>query len=238
MIILIIMMILLLLVVWLVGYMGFANISPALMPKDWQIRIACVGDSITYGMLVKNWYRNNYPRVLGRMLGRQYQVRNYGQNGRTGMEISHKPYPGEKCWRESLRYQPDIVFIMFGTNDSKPVNAWISKEEFKRQYQKLIRSYQELPSKPEIYLMTPATPFYVNGKSEGNMEYDIRHPQIHEVCEVVREIGEEWQLKTIDIHEITDGHPDWFAFDGIHTNAEGAYHIAEAVYQRMGKTMK
>ena len=34
------------------------------------IRVACVGDSITFGAGVEDRIANNYPRVLGKLLGR------------------------------------------------------------------------------------------------------------------------------------------------------------------------
>ena len=37
-------------------------------PKDGQIRVACVGDSLTYGYGIYNWTKDNYPAQLGRML--------------------------------------------------------------------------------------------------------------------------------------------------------------------------
>ena len=52
-------------------------------PKDSQIRVACVGDSITYGSGIKGWPNGTYPDILGNMLGDSYIVNNYGYSGRT-----------------------------------------------------------------------------------------------------------------------------------------------------------
>ena len=43
------------------GMSGMSNTTDA---KDGQIKVACVGDSTTYGHGIKNWPRNNYPCVL------------------------------------------------------------------------------------------------------------------------------------------------------------------------------
>ena len=37
------------------------------------IRIACIGDSITYGASIKNRDRDCYPAQLGRMLGEKWR---------------------------------------------------------------------------------------------------------------------------------------------------------------------
>lgn len=39
------------------------------------IRVACVGNSITFGAGIANRDRDSYPSVLGQMLGRGYEVR-------------------------------------------------------------------------------------------------------------------------------------------------------------------
>ena len=47
------------------------------------IRVACVGNSITFGAGIANRDRDSYPSVLGQMLGRGYEVRNFGFSART-----------------------------------------------------------------------------------------------------------------------------------------------------------
>jgi lysophospholipase L1-like esterase len=217
---------------WLFGYMGFTAIPIGKRVKKGDIKIACVGDSITYGMLIKNWYRYNYPYVLGRMLGKGYNVRNYGVSGRTAMEAGDHPYIKEYRYKRSKNYQPDIVLIKFGTNDSKPYN-WKGKEEFKRHYTRLIKSYMNLDSKPRIYLLTPATPFYKDGITSGNMMFDIRKPEVTEAAEAVKELAKEMKLSVIDINKETEGHKQLFVSDGIHPNALGAEVIARTVYREL-----
>ncbi len=40
-------------------------------------RVACVGDSITFGAAIKDRENRNYPVQLGVLLGDGYDVRNY-----------------------------------------------------------------------------------------------------------------------------------------------------------------
>ena len=47
------------------------------------VRVACVGDSITYGAGVANRGKNNYPKVLGGLLGAGYERRKFGVSGAT-----------------------------------------------------------------------------------------------------------------------------------------------------------
>ena len=56
------------------------------------IRVACVGDSITYGFGISDRERDSYPAQLQRDLGEAWQVRNFGSNGATALERGTKPY--------------------------------------------------------------------------------------------------------------------------------------------------
>ena len=55
-------------------------------------KVACLGDSITFGAGVKNRGENNYPLQLEKMLGNNYQVKNFGVNGATILKKGDKPY--------------------------------------------------------------------------------------------------------------------------------------------------
>ena len=60
--------------------------------KTEPIRIACVGNSITYGAGIANRDRDSYPSVLGQMLGKGYDVRNFGYSARVMLMKGDYPY--------------------------------------------------------------------------------------------------------------------------------------------------
>ena len=47
------------------------------------IKVACVGDSITYGAGIKDRKNMNYPVQLGKILGKKYEIKNFGNSGST-----------------------------------------------------------------------------------------------------------------------------------------------------------
>ena len=95
------------------------------------IKIACIGNSITYGVGTRNPAKDSYPAVLGQMLGDGYEVRNFGVSARTMLMKGDNPYMKEERYRQALDYNPDIVTIKLGTNDTKPQN-WRYKSDFKK----------------------------------------------------------------------------------------------------------
>src|SRR5262245_35770894 len=96
-----------------------------------QIKVACIGDSITEGGNLDNPSVNAYPIVLGRLLGTNYITRNFGVSGRTLLRKGDFPYWNDPAFRNATNFAPNIVTIKLGTNDSKPQN-WRYKDQFAR----------------------------------------------------------------------------------------------------------
>lgn len=203
------------------GLSGMANPTQA---EGAQIKVACVGDSITYGHGILNWPKNNYPAVLQGLLGENYHVNSYGVSGRAVQPDSDQPYTALPHYRESLDYGADIVVFMMGSNDSKPEN-WHGADAFRKELLSLLESYGDT----EILLCTPATAFFPEGQTEGLTQYDIQPLVVEEIAQIVRDVAQEQGYALLDIHALTAGHPEWFEKDCVHPSNEGAAAIAEAV---------
>jgi lysophospholipase L1-like esterase len=212
-----------------VGYtikIGWLPVRVFSSAEEGEIKIACVGDSITYGAGVYDWLENAYPVVLNNLLGRDYVVNNYGYSGRTALYDGDMPYIKDKVYQKSLDFLPDIVVIMFGTNDSKPIN-WKGKDAFKKDYAGLIDSYLALPSSPEIYILAPPPAFAFNGIIKFTINGSLIDGEIHQA---VLELAQEKGLRFIDMHAVFEGKEEYFP-DGIHPNKEGAKIFAYTVYE-------
>ena len=68
--------------------MGGTNIRFHSKAKAGQVRLACIGDSTTYGTVIPNVFYNCYPAQLGRMLGGGYHVANFGFNAKTALDVN------------------------------------------------------------------------------------------------------------------------------------------------------
>ena len=111
-----------------------------------QIRVACIGNSITKGYGLPKPEVYCYPAVLGKMLGKDYQVKNYGVSARTMLLKGDMPWMKEPQFRDVLKYNPQIVIIKLGTNDSKEQN-WAHSSEFKKDILKVIDLHTDMPEK-------------------------------------------------------------------------------------------
>ena len=90
---------------------GLSGIAQTSEPEEGQIKVACVGDSITYGHGIKNWPKNNYPVLLQNLLGDGYHVNSYGVSGRAVQDNSDQPYRALPHYEESVAYDADIIVL-------------------------------------------------------------------------------------------------------------------------------
>ncbi len=211
-------------------YNGLSGMSANTEPQAGQIRVACVGDSITYGHGIQAWKNNNYPAVLQQILGEAYHVANFGSSGACLNPDGDQPYTSRAVYQESLDYDADILIIMLGSNDSKPEN-WTDAQTFLSQYEELLETYLSGEKKPKIYVGLCAEAYYVNGETSGPAGYDIQPAVVEEIVEALRgmtAVGDH-PVEILDIHTLTEGYPECFAKDGIHPDKNGARAIAEYI---------
>lgn len=204
------------------GLVGSALLTSVgtLQAGEPPIKVACVGDSITYGAGVENREQNHYPKVLGELLGKGYEVRNFGVSGATAQKEGDHPYWKTNDFAKVSEFQPDIVVLMLGTNDSKPHN-WESSERYAANVAALAEHFAELDSHPQVLLCLPPPAFRVNFK--------IR-PEVMDagVIPAVKSVAEKGKYPTIDVYAAFVGKSPLLP-DGIHPNAAGAKIIAETV---------
>lgn len=188
------------------------------------VKIACVGNSITYGSGIKNQFQNSYPGLLSQLLGEGYDVRNFGISGRVLLNKGDRPYMHEQKFRDLLAFQPDIVTIKLGTNDSKPWN-WRYGKDFKKDLTEMLDMLQDLPSKPKIYLCLPVPAV--------NSNFGINDSVItNGIIPVIRSVAKKRHLPVIDLYAVLKPHPDYYV-DGIHPSEPGAALIAGELYRTL-----
>lgn len=189
------------------------------------VRVACVGDSITFGAGIADREKNSYPAQLGALLGPQWDVRNFGHSGATLLAAGDNPYRKLPEFAAALAFQPDIVIVMLGTNDSKPWN-WAHRDRFAGDYAALLREFAALPSHPRIWICRPMPAFPPSdwGISPAVVE--------REVGPLVAAIARSERTGLIDQFATMQGRHDLVP-DHVHPNAEGARLLARAVYRAL-----
>lgn len=184
-----------------------------------QIRIACVGDSITEGAGIKYQNKYAYPAILDSLLGSNYQVLNSGKGGTTLQKNGDFSYWNTKEFSNIFAFNPDIVILKLGTNDSKPQN-WNS-EKFETDYQALIDTISTLQSTPEIILCKPVPVFATQwGINDSTLEAGV--------IPIIEKLALKNQLRLIDLNTPLKNKHELFP-DHIHPNEQGTAEIAKII---------
>jgi len=218
-------------------------------PKTDAIRVACIGNSITDGHGIDMATAYGYPAMLQKKLGADYWVKNFGVSARTMLNKGDYPYMNEQAWRDALAFNPDIVVIKLGTNDSKPEN-WQYNAEFKQDLEQMICALRpdlaeiaKLPAKkakkalaalaksptaakPKIFLCTPIPAF----KSTWNINDSVI---VNGIIPIQQEIAQKYGFKVIDLHTLFANDGDKMLDDGIHPDGKGAARMADIIAEAL-----
>lgn len=187
------------------------------------IKVAAVGDSLTFGYGLETRERDAYPCILADKLGPHYQVSNFGLSGRSLQSTSDYPYLAEKNAQLSLQSEADIVIIMIGSNDSR--GPYWNRERFFEEYRKMAEQYRDMPSQPDVYLVIP--PYVPTSRFGLNNQIIEEDLQV-----IIPQIGKELDLPVINLYPLTKGQAAYYS-DGLHLTPLGNQVIAEEIYRHL-----
>lgn len=204
-------------------FLGLLFVSLCASAKE-KIRVACVGNSVTYGMGVENREQNAYPVVLQRLLGDQYDVQNFGHSGSTLLNRGHRPYTKVDEYRKALDFKADWVIIHLGLNDTDPRNWPNYSDDFIGDYRALINSFRAVNPKAKVWICAMTPIFHRHRRFQtGTRDW-------HEAIQKrIRQIAATADVGLIDLHTPLYSHPELLP-DALHPNVKGAAMIAKTVY--------
>lgn len=187
------------------------------------IKIACVGNSITYGSGVFNKEKNAFPVQLQNLLGKNYQIENFGVSGRTLLKKGDYPYWETDAYKEALEYNADIVFIKLGTNDSKSQNR-VHLDEFESDYIDLIGSFKKKNEKARVILLLPVPAFTNDTINIWNK------PIAKKIIPATQEVAFKTNSEILDLYHLFLG-KEGLLPDKVHPSGLGATVIAKRLYE-------
>ncbi len=197
-----------------------------LLPAVAQIKVACVGDSITAGYGLANPGTQSYPAQLQTILGGGYTVENYGASGATVLKQSDNSVWSSQwsswAYTNSMNSSPNIVVIMFGANDSKSWN-W-NAANFNSDYRALITQYQNLATHPKVFVCYTPPMFLPTAFGTTFDPVFIENT----VEPAIATISTQASVQLIDNDTPLINRPDLFQ-DGVHPTVTGAGIVAQRV---------
>ncbi|PKV62952.1 GDSL-type esterase/lipase family protein [Pontibacter ramchanderi] len=188
-----------------------------------KLKVACIGNSVTYGYGLQNREQEAYPVQLQQHLGAGYEVANFGLSGATLLRKGHRPYTQTQQYRDAITFRPDIAVIHLGLNDTDPRNWPNYRDEFAADYYHLIDTLRAANPRVRIVIsrLTPIFSGHPRFKS-GTRDW------FWQIQERIPLIAQSRGVELIDLHTPLHRRPDLFP-DNLHPTAEGAALIAATV---------
>ena len=213
-------------------------------------KIACIGDSITFGYLIPTRNADNYPKLLGELLGVEFEVRNFGNPGKTCGD-----YPSQKArkrWlgdnaehKNAVAWQADAYICNLGINDT---GSWWDEKLFVDGYEKLIDAWVGDRKNVALMMWTKLAPDFrgPDGKATfpGNVfvpvfsfpKQDNGSAKNRPTAEkLLAKIAKKYKAHAIDAYSPLAAHPEFYLPDGLHPNALGAKRLAEMTFAELVK---
>lgn len=200
----------------------FLIISSVVFAK--RIKVACIGNSVTYGYLLPDREINAYPFQLQKMLGDSYEVGNFGKSGATLLNKGHRPYMQQQEYKDAMAFGGDIAIIHLGLNDTDPRNWPNYSEDFEKDYYALIDSVKMANPKCKVWIcrMSPITDKHPRFKSGTRDWYRQIQTRIEDIAKIKNVSLIDLQAPLYDLPNLLP--------DALHPDTTGAKIIAETVY--------
>lgn len=213
--------------------------SKAQVPKQ---KIACIGNSITFGARLTHPETESYPAVLSALLNEKgypnYEIRNFGIGGATMLSFG-KP----NLWSilDSLKnYPPDIAVIKAGTNETvgAPRLNWEHINEFEKDYSDYIAGIRKINPDCRIIICSPLDMVLETKDLTKERKDDLsaRRPRIWELRQRIKKIAAKEHVFFLDLTKPFKGKPNLMTTtDGVHPNLDGYHYLGTLVFNCMRK---
>lgn len=197
-----------------------------------QTRVACLGDSITYGARIADRDHSSYPGWLNDFLGQPYEVRNFGVGGATLLQAADRPYAKTKAFRDALAWQPNLTFVMLGANDTcenERRHNWRHADSLAADATQLVASLQEVRPDMRIVLCSP-TPMFAQKrglKPERKADLEVRGKRLAACAQAMQKVAR--ATDHVEYLELRNTLNAGHVSDGVHPTAFGAERIARRI---------
>lgn len=217
---------------------GMKNIKDikSLTPTNGKkLKVAFIGDSITEGVGVEQSLRatQSYPAQISKLLGDNYTVGNFGKGSAYTLAANNKynvktdanlSYKNTQQYKDSIKFEADVVVIMMGVNDIRSMSCAEAREELKDALADLALHYCAQPTVQKVYI---ATSIYIPSSQA------IVHYSYGRLAELQREVAEELGLDVIDVYDMLVEYFNvmmHYTVDRIHPNKTVYGEMASALY--------
>lgn len=192
-----------------------------------KLRVACIGDSTTWGTHATRAEGVTYPDCLAKLGRRSLLVRNFGVGSTTLLRRSGRAWCDTGELERTIDFRPDVLIVMFGVNEiSHPALL----DDFIPDALWLVDQFQCAIPDSAIFIATP-TPL-----APGEEKQPENTALATKIIPALRQVA---QMKGCRMVEVNQEYPPTLAYlpDGVHPNAQGNRLIAELVFNAINASI-
>ena len=206
------------------------------------VKIAILGDSISFGSGANPIPANRYATKLGEFLGHDYLVETFAASSLCMLREADRPFLKTPHFQKALAFKPDVAVITLGTNDTcqndKRKN-WDHHDKLSSDALFLIRKLREANSEMIVHLCSPPPMFPNQQGLKPGRKADLttrakRLPEIHRAYASAAATDDK-----IHFHDLTRAISPGNTTDGVHPNNKGheelAKHYRDLLSRQTGK---
>jgi len=211
----------------LILFVTIGLLIPFVSAQQKTIKVACIGNSITEGYGASDPSETGYVAQLKILFGNRYIVENFGSSGATACRNTNKPYASLEIFHAAQIFEPNIVFIALGTNDSQPEvwNTGDYAKNFEADLTYICKKFEEMPTKPDIYLCLPAI---ISPSARWKHQPQVL---LREITPLIRKIAKKNNYTIVSFNTALKDCNDCYSEDDkLHPNDKGHRLMAERAY--------
>ena len=208
-------------------------------PATSQRRIACLGDSITFGARIADRDHGCYPARLGARMP-TVEARNFGVGGATLLRRADRPYMETEPWREALAWRPDVAVVVLGTNDTCSNSRrrnWEHAADLERDAQAMVEALLQVNPSMRILLASPPNMVVDQPGLNDARRQDLaaRAPRIDRIAAALRAVSADRgdRVDHLDLRRLLRARE---VVDGVHPNPFGADRLAQRIHEALQDT--
>ena len=187
------------------------------------VKVACIGNGVTFGIGVENREKNNFPQQLQYLLGENYKVTNFGVVNAPLLNTGNAGYVKTEAFKKSQAILPDIVFLELGLDEIKSMDT-VLVSNITNTIESFVDSYLKLSSHPRVVILLPL-PIFLNDSSLLNNSV-IKN----KIIPKIQKIAYEKNLEVLDLFSMFIDKQDLF-LDKVHPSSLGGTLISKRLYE-------
>jgi lysophospholipase L1-like esterase/pimeloyl-ACP methyl ester carboxylesterase len=199
-------------------------------PRGEPVRVACLGDSITFGALLEDRPHHAWPAQLAGRLGQGWEVRNYGVGGATLLRAADRPYLETEEFRAALEWEPDIAVVVLGTNDTCMTAQrpnWAHAPLLVEDARELVRRLRAAGGGERVLLCTPPQIFPATPGLSAERMSDLRERRARLPALRAALAEAAAGLDGVELVDLSRALTGSLVVDGVHPTPFGAEALAE-----------